>query len=109
MEQRRVNQSRFFKELGSMNDETFEAIEGVTMTFILDYMDGAWHYRKRTTLYLYPNGCYVSHLNDIDEMAWNGERSKEHLTIKHCGVWGYNGDEIILKGLGFETKICEEW
>ena len=106
--ERRMNQSLFCKELQSISDENgCEHIIGVTITFEKYVGRYGSTTREKTLLYLNATGQYLfdfyEHCSWIeDEDDDDGYESTK--VIKHCGVWDYKGDEIVMKGVGYQFQ-----
>ena len=125
--QRLVNQTRFFRELQSVyDDDEPQGIMGVTLisnknvtTSHCNQLSGTVNI---TTLHLNANGSYVfdaefeaedyrmkkrrKGLFDeglFDEETEEKETDKPNDALKHCGVWDYKGDAIVMEGFGFAT------
>ena len=105
--QRRLNRCLFFKELQSIADEKdITDIVGVAV-FLAKTVKGYsyWH-ETTTTLHLNANGSYVFEENGYDAWAEGEAESDSEYEVtrllKHCGVWDYKGDEIVMEGFGIE-------
>jgi len=106
--ERGVNQSRFFEKLQSIRipdaDES-KPIADVTITFKKTVRGYSYSTEKTTLLHLHANGCYVFDLferngwSETEAKSDSGEEQRD--VIRHCGIWDYEGDEIIMEGFGF--------
>merc|ERR1711879_1027866 len=104
--ERRKNQSRFFKELKSIsNGDGCDNIMGVAITLLKNAGGYSWTTKTETLLHLYANGTYL--FDFIEERSWieteagTSDYSSTDV-VKHCGVWDYKGDEILMQGVGYQ-------
>jgi len=108
-----MNQSRFFKELQSISDgDDTKDIVGVTLHLVKTVKGYSSWTESTTTLHLSANGSYV--FEDKEWSTWaegEAESAGEGVSndvAKHCGVWDYNGDEIVMEGFGFANSWGSE-
>ena len=107
--QRRVNQCLFFKELQPIADEKeITNIVGVAVFLVnLCHSFGGWT-ETTTTLHLNANGSYVFEKQEYSVWIESESDTSEYqqtTLLKHCGVWDYKGNEIIMEGFGFSTSL----
>lgn len=101
-----MNQHKLFGELQSIRDkDETNDIMGVTITFVKTVRGYGFGTEKTIMLHLNANGSYIFDLYERE--GWveteaesdSGEEQKD--VVRHCGVWDYEGDEIIMDGFGF--------
>jgi len=113
-QQRRLNQSRLFKELQSIadGDDTTD-IAGVTLIWAKTINQYSWGRASTTTLHLNANGSYVfeekGHSSWIESESESAEEYSDEYVLKHCGVWNYKGDEIVVEGFGFRDSESTDY
>jgi len=111
--QRGVNQSRFFTELQSVFDgEESKDILGVTVTLAGTEKAYSWYKKKTSILHLNAGGSYVFDVNEyltwFETESMKEPKHEETDFLKHCGVWDYKGDQIVMNGLGFKDRVSTE-
>ena len=98
-----LNQNRFWSEIKSiLNLDDSKDIEGTTFEFKMNSSSDM----KQGTLDLYDNGLYLLSMSSKRLLGLASESENEEFDIthvEHCGVWDYQGDEIMMEGLGTEV------
>ena len=103
-QQMTVNHSRFFQELESLNENEFDSgidyITGMTFDFEASGGNTYWDWKTYAKLDLFPNGLYLYdwHKRGPNKSYTLGDLEYDYSSLVLCGVWDYEGNEIILEG-----------